>query len=62
MSGRSKRFVIVVAVTFAVASPAFARSTSHPGGVHAVAAAPRSAVTVDRNNPFMDGIVSNLML
>ena len=55
MIGKSKCFVIAVAVTFTVILPAFAQSTARPSGVRAIVAAPRTSVAVDRNNPAVTG-------
>lgn len=55
MIGKSKCFMIAIAVTITVAVPAFAQSTAGPSGVRAIVVTPRTAAAVDRNNPAVAG-------
>jgi hypothetical protein len=55
MIGKSKCFMIAVAVTFTVIMPAFAQSTARPSSTRPIVVAPRTPVVVDRNNPAITG-------
>ena len=55
MIGKSKCFMIAVAVTLTVIVPAFAQSTARPSGVRAIVVVPRTPMAVDRNSPAVTG-------